>query len=257
LPEFVKGLASPDLLAAADANMIAFWRPYGRAEGSRFESDGNAISFYTGIDYPLFNGVMGTELTVDQIPKLKAFLSGLIADRGSSAIWWIGPQSKPELGVALEGFTYVGDTPAMAADIAAAETPDAIPGFRVERVVESGAQSLWARTAAIGTGLSDETSLSEPSYRAQHRYIGFLDGVPVATSALVMEAGVAGIYGVATAPPARKRGIGRYMTALPLAEARKAGYQIAILQASSMGRPIYERMGFVIVGSYRLYLQAD
>ena len=54
---------------------------------------------------------------------------------------------------------------------------------------------------------------------------------------------------------ARGKGIGRAMTALPLIEARRQGYRIATLQASSMGRPIYEKMGFAAVRTYQLHMQ--
>jgi len=42
---------------------------------------------------------------------------------------------------------------------------------------------------------------------------------------------------------------------LPLLEARRLGYHVAILQASSMGYPIYKKLGFNDVCSYRLYMQ--
>ena len=101
-----------------------------------------------------------------------------------------------------------------------------------------------------------EATLTDPQYKAQHRYIGFLNGTPVATSALVLDSGVAGIYAVATIPEARRRGIGRIMTVIPLLEARQIGYRVGILQASSMGYSIYKKLGFSDVCMYREYLQS-
>jgi predicted acetyltransferase len=79
----------------------------------------------------------------------------------------------------------------------------------------------------------------------------------VATSALVLDSGVAGIYAVATIPEARGKGIGRIMTVLPLVEAKQLGFRLGILQASSMGYSLYKKIGFREVFKYKLYLHSN
>jgi ribosomal protein S18 acetylase RimI-like enzyme len=102
-----------------------------------------------------------------------------------------------------------------------------------------------------------EGSLDSAEYKSQHRYIGFLDDVPVATSAMVADSGVAGIYGLATLPEARRKGIGEVMTVMPLIEAREMGYRVGTIQASSMGYPLYARIGYKDFGTFGMHLQSS
>jgi GNAT superfamily N-acetyltransferase len=270
MPEVIDDVSSVAVFAAQEANMAAFWLAYGRAPGCSVSSDPNVAWFFTGIPYPLFNGVARAILQPDTVQPVVDILSGHIKNSGAPALWWVGPQSRPDdLGKMLEraGLQPIGDAPAMAIDLKSlGGEPSSIARFSVERVRNAEMQALWARTAAVGTEAPQsavealtalEAKISDEGYRAQRRYVGFLDGAPVATSALVLEAGVAGIYAVATHPAARGKGIGRLMTVAPLLEARASGYRVGILQSSSMGYPIYKKIGFADVGAYRLYLQAS
>lgn len=84
-------------------------------------------------------------------------------------------------------------------------------------------------------------------------YVGYVDGEPVAASALYVHQRVAGIYNVATDERFRRRGIGEAMTWQCVQRGASMGCIMAALQASDMGRPIYERMGFRLVSPYRTF----
>jgi GNAT superfamily N-acetyltransferase len=81
-------------------------------------------------------------------------------------------------------------------------------------------------------------------------YTGYLDGKAVATCSLFLTGRVAGIYNVSTLPEARGRGIGEAMTWRAVEVGAERGALIASLQASDMGRPVYERMGFRLTAKY-------
>ncbi len=249
--------------------MVAFWSTYGRANGSTLQATSNVVWFYTGIQVPLFNGVLSAKLKSDEVRATFDSLQTKINEQGAPAFWWIGPQAKPDnLGSLLEqyGLEPAGEVPGMAIDLGLVDNkPDLITNFTIQKVRNTEMQKLWAWLAGVGTGFPDivtqamarvEATLTNPQYEAQHRYIGFLDGVPVATSALVLDSGVAGIYAVATLPEARRKGIGSIMTVIPLLEAKQMGYRVGILQASSMGYTVYKKIGFTNVCKYRLYLQS-
>lgn len=59
-----------------------------------------------------------------------------------------------------------------------------------------------------------------------------------------MFGGVAGLYGVATRPAFRRRGIGTALCWTVLDEARRKGLRTAVLQASEDGEGVYARLGF-------------
>jgi GNAT superfamily N-acetyltransferase len=262
-------VSSGELLTALESNMVAFWSPYGRGPDGTVVSNPRLTWFYTGIPSPLFNGVLSVRLDHGDLDAVIDLLKIKIATHGAPALWWIGPLSKPDnIGELLphHGIVPAGEVPAMAIDLARLETTRApIANFEIRRVEDVYMRTLWARTAAVGTGFAEkvgdamvavESGLSDPEYDAQFRYIGFLDGRPVATSAMVLHGGVAGIYAVATLPAARLRGIGTAMTAIPLLEARGMGFRVGILQASSAGHAVYRALGFEDVSKYVLYLQS-
>ena len=269
MQKIIDDISSDNLLTALDSNMQAFWSAYGRAEGCTLQSTPNVVWFYTGIQVALFNSVISAKIRYEDVKPTVDSLQAMIDQRGAPALWWIGPKSTPEnLGELLEkhGMQSAGEIPGMAANLAEMNSmPKSIENFRMEKVKNVEMQALWARIAAVGTGFSDtasaemtqvEAKLIDPQYKAQHRYIGFFDGAPVATSAMVLDSGVAGIYAVATIPEARHQGIGEVMTVMPLLEARQKGYRVAVLQASSMGYPIYKKIGFKDVCKYKIYLQS-
>jgi GNAT superfamily N-acetyltransferase len=75
-------------------------------------------------------------------------------------------------------------------------------------------------------------------------FLAYYDGNPVASSLVLYKAGVAGIHLVTTLEEAHGKGIGTAITLAPLNEAKKLGYETAILHSTEMGLNMYNRMGF-------------
>lgn len=84
--------------------------------------------------------------------------------------------------------------------------------------------------------------------------VGYLDGEPVTTGRLNCLGTVAEVNSVTTKPGYERRGYGTAMTWAVLAEGAKRGCVSAILTATTMGYPVYVRMGFAPVAVFRTYL---
>jgi len=88
-------------------------------------------------------------------------------------------------------------------------------------------------------------------------YVGYVDGAPVASSALVATHRTGGVYNVGCVASQRRKGYGEAMTWHAVRRGAEMGCLMSSLQASEMGRPVYERMGFRLVAPYRTYLRPE
>lgn len=80
-----------------------------------------------------------------------------------------------------------------------------------------------------------------------------LDGVPVSTVQVTLAGQDAGVYGVATVPDARGRGLARCLQYVLLQRARELGAKTTTLQASAAGRGVYAALGYRSFGPMNLW----
>ena len=244
------------LSKANEANMYAL-TPYSCEWPGARKYEGPDLAWcVTDIPFPWCNVAFNARLDARRADRaIKAFAE-VGRKRNVPVCWWIGPETTPsDLAGRLKahGFIKRGDTTLMAADLYAMHddipTPD---GLVIEQVKDMDALRLWCNIAAVGFNIppSAEPSLfkwlSTAIGLGQHLqfYLGWVRGLPVATSLLFLAEGVAGLYFITTVPAARRQGIGRVVTLAPLREARRMGYGIGVLQASKMGEGLYRRIGF-------------
>jgi ribosomal protein S18 acetylase RimI-like enzyme len=85
-------------------------------------------------------------------------------------------------------------------------------------------------------------------------FIAYLNGDPAGIAMTMVSHGIAGIYWVGSLEQARGRGLGRAVTAAATNAGFELGANLASLQASPMGKPIYAEMGYKTVFDYRLLM---
>lgn len=86
-----------------------------------------------------------------------------------------------------------------------------------------------------------------------HVYVARLDGVPASGLVTFERDGSAGVYWVATLPEARGRQLAWRLLGQALADARERGCTVSTLQATKMGAPIYERLGYRSFGPVEMW----
>ena len=130
------------------------------------------------------------------------------------------------------------------------------PGHEIRRVTDGPGIRDHIVTGAAGFGMPVEwveAIIGEPlvTLPSASAYVGYSDGLPVSTGLGIRTGRTIGIYFIATVEAARRRGLGAAMTMRIVDDAASSGCEVAILQASPMGYPIYERLGFETVVEYR------
>ena len=232
----------------------AYWAGY---DGSAPHTD---LPIYrTDLPHRLLNGV----LRVRDRPIDQAIAEARERLDGTRWAWWVGPDSDPGTAEALldNGAEELGQLPIMAVDLRAfAELP--APGeLTIRRVttpaeireyVEACAEPLGIPADAVEDVVKREIAYA-PGEGRLIRLAATVGDRVVGTTAVLLGAEVAGIYWVATEAAYRQRGIATALTTETLRLAREAGLSIATLQASSMGEPVYRRIGFETVAHYRRF----
>ena len=247
------------LAGAVERDMVAAWWLLAEAADVERQDDGRLRRFHSGVDDMHLNAVLSTRLADDEAD---AVIDATLADlrrRGAPFVWWVMPSARPTdlpERLAARGLVDDGTWPGMAVAVDDLVEPPPVDGLEIRRVrdeadldtyvgvyapILSPSQAftdLFVR-AALGIGFGEDA--------LEENFIGLLHGEPVATTSLVTAGGAAGIYNVTTVEAARGRGIGAAITAAVVRHGAAKGMTVATLQASTMGRPVYERLGFEFV----------
>jgi hypothetical protein len=267
-----------ELAAAVQENLFALFRAMATLPGSELVESERLSYHLASPSNPMYKGVWRTRLASDEADSMiDETLAWFKARNAPFLFWWTGPGTTPDdLGqrlvarglVSMEAqldhvapgmkFTELG-APGMVADLqhmheeALTQVP---PGFTIEEVQDEASLYDFKRIIIEGYEIPEamaqgwvQAALSFGIGRTPWKmYLGRWNGAPVATHILFNGAGVAGVYGVATVPSARGKGMGGAVTLKPVLDARALGYRYAVLFSTEMGIHAYERIGFRTCG---------
>jgi len=239
--------ADAELAAAVELNNVERLRLEGRLPGVEFHDEGDAIRVFSGDIWPDNRVVLARFAKGDAQRRVGEILAPHLKQK-VACNWVVGPVShSPELVQQLRahGFSCRIHCAGMACDLTEPWAAPPVPD-------------------GISIALSEQPALLEPltteRRRQQHKgrsalarltpqqvwfFTASVGGQPVGGTAIVLGAGVAGIYGVEVLKKYRRRGIGTALVHTALVHARKQlGQRTAVLSATGMGKCVYARLGF-------------
>jgi hypothetical protein len=143
--------------------------------------------------------------------------------------------------------------------------PGLAPGVELRRVDNAGgvadftavnaeAYATYGMPLDVLVDMFDrpEAVLAEPDLAM---VVAYRDDMPVAAALVFMSDGIASLQWVGTRPEARGLHLGAAVTVWTTNEAFERGASACTLQASSMGEPLYRRLGYETLYHYREYVR--
>jgi ribosomal protein S18 acetylase RimI-like enzyme len=238
------------------AALCSMWRGRTAALGGTVFEDDGVLSCLTGLATAPFNPSV-----VERPPSAPA---AALADaeghyRAVGLPYGIDLDARlfPDLrdAAAAAGLRVVVARPGMIADPQDVPAPVLPDGLTIERAdgrlddVASVATEGFGGEYAINRAFVAEPVWRDPRARV---YLARLHGTAVATAETSLQEGVIGVFGVATIPGARRRGIGAAITARAVGD-RAEEADLAFLQSSEMGRGVYTSLGFREISTWEVW----
>jgi GNAT superfamily N-acetyltransferase len=249
-------VSAPDpRVAPVEGNMLAFLDALATVPLFDIEEHADVTTYRSGLRHPLFNGVVGGRFEPGAEQERCREVMAPFLEAGLPFQWWSTASSwSPALHRALHAAGAVReDAPGMHVDLrglSPAGRP--VEGLDIE-VVSPVDLDSFAGVMCEGFELSPDFEkplrllLEALDPDRLVNVLATLDGEPVACGSLWITGETAGVYNIAVLDRARERGVGYAVTSALLDEARARGCTESVLQATRLGRPVYERLGYVEV----------
>jgi len=258
---------APDRAAldALEHNLWTMWSRFGRGDGCDLHEHDHALYFDTPIPTLPYNGVLRFSAATDVDRRIDAIFEHY-RQRGVPFFWLMHPTARPsDLGERLRarGLEEAEALPGMATDLRELDEPAAPPpGIEIHEAATTDTETVlemvawrWDVPGEVAprlTAIAPAFGIGVPG-SAIRCWVARKDGAPVSKVVMNLDAGAAGVYGVATKPEARGLGLARILTLQALHAARDAGHTLAVLHSTPMAVSLYEKLGFRAVAPFSVF----
>jgi GNAT superfamily N-acetyltransferase len=222
---------------------------WGRIEAGASASFDGLIATVTGCPLSLMNRIMVFETLADPeaaFAKTKAF----IEERSMPFVVELFVDDTELVRMLDEqGFAAAGGMPFMVHESPATATAPYPEDVTAEIVRAASRLEEWGLTLTRGFGMPEQlaASFAWPEMLEASDWetiLAFRDGRAVGTAWACYGNGVTGVFSISSLESERGRGLGAALTVAAMQTGVAAGDELAYLEASAMGLPVYERLGF-------------
>jgi GNAT superfamily N-acetyltransferase len=254
-----------DGIAAIETISRNCFRSFAGFPDARLLDDGVVYGVVSHVPITFFSGIASSRLVGNVDEQVERVLDLFRAERCAFR-WWLTPSTRPQgLAPVLQahGMRHAYDAPGMAADLTAVPLDVPLPAdVTVRRARHASELAPWLDVfMPVFSRPQAEHVIWREAYErfgfagdaAWTHFVAFLGDEPVATTTLLLDGALAGLYHVATLPAARGRGIGSAVTRAAMRYARDRGATQAALQSSASGFGVYRSLGFVQYCDLSLY----
>jgi ribosomal protein S18 acetylase RimI-like enzyme len=221
---------------------------------------------HAGVTFQMFNAAFLSSPVADETDLARRIAQAGVyfSARGTQWSFWVtsGWLSEPLRRRSRSIFQryrlrHVSEMPGMIAEtVPPPERP--MPAIDIRRVTNAALRDTFCELGSTCFNVPPtwfrEVFETETIWNDFRGYVGFVNGVPVATAALVVTPGALGVYNVATIPPYQRRGYGEAIMRGAMEDARReAPFERTILQSTAQGLSLYLRMGYRSVTKVDVY----
>ena len=199
-----------------------------------------------------FNYVMNAQFTTDSLKE--SVLKTMGEFQGTPFAWWIAEkQGSKELVNCLKTLGFSMKEPEVGMSLSLENFSSDQQGLHVKKVSDlQGLKDFSHVMVSLGEYpfVYDHFFSKMPPRLYQEEapvelYVAYHNQVPITTGIVVFHANVGGIYYIMTCPSYRQKGYATKMTLFLLHQIKLRGMNMATLQASPMGKSLYQKLGFI------------
>jgi len=236
-----------------------------RGVGELRELPGVSIAS-AGVTFQMFNSAFLSEPVTTEAEMGRRLMLASVHFNARGLEWaywvcedWISQHARKRARHLFEkhGLRHSVDLPGLVADRL---TPPVrkLPYIDVRRVRGDAAASDFCAIGSVCFHVPiawfSEVFDNESVWNTFLSYVGYVDGEPISTAAVVVGSGALGVYNVATLPDRQCHGYGEAVMRYALDDARRiTGIEHSILQSTPAGLRLYQRMGYRTVTKVWVY----